>query len=132
MASSEVRVIPVGDVPREHVEEARRQMESLRASAGERLTGLLMTLRDAPGSPPDSRFVADAIGFYDGVVVGAHTTAPTALEAGNAAADRLRARVRRAAAGHGSAVSGSRSRAAPPAAGTPRRGRRRRASRAAE
>jgi hypothetical protein len=98
MAAAGVRVIPVGDVPPEHVEEARRQMESLSSAAGERLTGLMMTLRNAADAPPESRFVADAIGFYDGAVVGAHTTAPTALEAGRGAAERLREKVRKAAA----------------------------------
>jgi hypothetical protein len=84
-------------VPRGQMHEARRMLISLQQVAPRPLVAARLTLRPGASSSvgPPVIYVADATLPFDGRLLAAHATGPTALQAAEAATDRLRRQLRR-------------------------------------
>jgi ribosome-associated translation inhibitor RaiA len=91
----DVELTVVAPIPDRQVEYARRCIASLDRYVGRPLIGARLTLRRDGGSPTHPLFAADADVRFDGRVLAAHATGPTAQQAAGAVAEALRRQVRR-------------------------------------
>jgi hypothetical protein len=87
-AVPDVRVVAAEDVPRSEVETARERVARLQRSVGRPLARAQLTLCRA-GSGSKHPYAADASVLVDGRLLAAHAAGPTALEATDAATERL-------------------------------------------
>lgn len=93
----QVDITAAPGVPRGQMHDARRMLISLQEVAPRPLVAARLTLRPAASSSvgPPILYVADATLPFDGRLLAAHATGPTALQAAEAAVDRLRRQLRR-------------------------------------
>jgi ribosome-associated translation inhibitor RaiA len=91
-----VEVHAAAPVPRSQLESARRRLEQLQRSTDDPIEHLRLTLRRGP-ERSKRPYVADASAVVKGRVLAAHVSGPTAEEAAEAVAERLRRQLRRIA-----------------------------------
>jgi ribosome-associated translation inhibitor RaiA len=97
---SGVQLKAAAGVPKEQAEAAREEVESVLGYVGEPPPGpIRLTLRRGERSAPAWEYVADADVRVDGRALAAHATGPSAVEAANRAAERLRRQLRRVVGG---------------------------------
>jgi ribosome-associated translation inhibitor RaiA len=84
-----------GDVPRAQVEEVRKRLAALEGYVSDPPISIRLTLRPGGGSFPKREYVADASVLFEGRLLAAHAGGPTAAEAAEVAAERLRRQLRR-------------------------------------
>jgi ribosome-associated translation inhibitor RaiA len=83
------------DVPAGELSAARERIAELESYVGRPILGARLTLRHPETHKSGTRYVADASVLLDGRLLAAHATGPSALEATDRVADRLRRQVRR-------------------------------------
>jgi ribosome-associated translation inhibitor RaiA len=95
--SMQVDITAAPGVPRGQMHDARRMLISLQRVAPRPLVAARLTLRPGTSSSvgPPILYVADATLPFDGRLLAAHATGPTALQAAEAAVERLRRQLRR-------------------------------------
>jgi hypothetical protein len=91
----DVELTVIASIPHQQVEHARRCIASLDRFVARPLIGARLTLRREGGSAAHPLFAADADVLFDGRVLAAHATGPTAAQAASLVADTLLRRVRR-------------------------------------
>jgi sigma 54 modulation/S30EA-like ribosomal protein len=91
----DVELSVTAPIPSREVEEARRSLASLDRFVSRPLIGARLTLRRDGGSATHPLFAADADVLFDGRVLAAHATGPTAAQAASLVAETLRRQVRR-------------------------------------
>ncbi len=94
-ADTDIEVTVRGSVPRDQVDAVRGRVASLQLYADRPLIGARVVVREDEGLHSGRPFVADASVLYQGRLLAAHTTGGNALEAVDAAAERLRRQLRR-------------------------------------
>jgi ribosome-associated translation inhibitor RaiA len=91
---TEVEVHAAAPVPRSQVEAARRRLEQLQRYTDDPIDHIRLTLRRGP-ERSKRPYVADASMTVKGRALAAHVSGPTAEEAAEAVAERLRRQLRR-------------------------------------
>jgi ribosome-associated translation inhibitor RaiA len=93
----DIDITTEGEVPPEQLERVREQVASLEEITRRDPVVVRLTLRhrDGPGGLRRTPFAADASLPYNGRVLAAHATAPTAVEATDAVVRQLRRQLRR-------------------------------------
>jgi sigma 54 modulation/S30EA-like ribosomal protein len=90
----DVDLTVIASIPREQVVAAHRCIATLDRFARRPLIGARLTLRRDGRPRSQDAYVADADVLFDGRVLVAHAAAPTAVEAAEAVAERLRRQMR--------------------------------------
>ncbi|HEX7300831.1 MAG TPA: sigma 54 modulation/S30EA ribosomal C-terminal domain-containing protein [Solirubrobacteraceae bacterium] len=91
----DVELTVIASIPRQQVDHARRCIASLDRFVARPLVGARLTLRRDGGSAAHPLFAADADVLFDGRVLAAHATGPTAAHAAGLVASALMRQIRR-------------------------------------